>query len=388
MKQTIAVIFGGRSTEHDVSIITAISAIIKPLELSGKFSVVPVYITKDGAWYADSKLKDITIYQDGSLTAVLAKLRQVQLSFDDGLQFISPGIKQKKTAVDVVFPAMHGTYGEDGSLMGLLRMANVPFVGCDMAASSAAMDKVTSKLLAEAHGLPITKMKFFSKHVYDTQAQEIVTSINTNLTYPVFVKPAHMGSSIGLTKVDKPADLTDALEVAFHYDFSVLVEEGVHNLIEVTLPIMGNEEPVPALLEQPLLPEDGVFDFDTKYMKGGKKGKGAKTDAGNSAQGYSVLPAKLDDSLYQKAVTVGIEAYQAIGCEGYARIDMLIDGKTGDVFFNEINPLPGSLYAHNWRKAGLSSVELVEKLIAYGVERHARDSALSVTFDTSFLKQF
>lgn len=388
MKQTIAVIFGGRSTEHDVSIITALSTVIKPLELTDKYTVLPIYITKDGDWYMDDKLKDISLYTGGAIQDTLARLKRAQILFEDGLQIVSGGLKPKKTKIDIVFPAMHGTYGEDGSLMGLLRMANVPFVGCDMAGSAAAMDKITSKLLATANGIEITSMQFFTKSQFTESPEKILEILESELSFPVFVKPAHMGSSIGLTKVSEKAELHDALEVAFHYDTDVLVEEAVDNLIEVTLPIMGNDKPICALLEQPVLPEDGVFDFDTKYLKGGKKGKGGAKAGNDSAQGYSILPADIPKDLYEAAVQVGYDSYRAIGCSGYARIDMLIDSKTKKIYFNEINPLPGSLYAHNWKKAGVSNVELVEKLIGYAHERHEQANDLSVAFDTSFLSQF
>ena len=393
--KTIAVIFGGRSTEHDVSIVTALSAIIKPLELTQKYNVVPVYITKSGDWYSHDSLKDIATFTSGNVEESLAKLKPAQFSFDNGFQLVSSGLRAKKIEVDVVFPAMHGTYGEDGSLMGMLRMANVPFVGCDMAASAVAMDKGYSKQVAESYGLDVTKYVVFTKHEFETETKSILAKI-AKLKYPLFVKPAHLGSSIGLSKVDEESELQNALEVAVHYDNKVVVEEGVTDLIEVTLPIMGNDEPIPALLEQPILDEDGVFDFDTKYMQGGKKGStgspqegGAKSGKGtHGAQGYSHLPAKLDKKLYAKAEKLGLDAFKATGCQGLARIDMLIDSRTEVVYFNEINPLPGSLYAHNWKKAGISGVELVEKLIDYAVERHEKSNKLSVVFETSFLKQF
>ncbi len=394
--KTIAVIFGGRSTEHDVSIVTAISSIIKPLAITSKYRVVPIYISKAGTWYSHPSLADISTYTSGSIEDKLSKLKPVLVGLDGGLSIVEPGLRSKTTKIDVVFPSMHGTYGEDGSLMGLLRMASVPFVGCGMAASAAAMDKVTSKLLAQAQNLPVTDMVYFDKDEFLNHQKRVENAVNT-LKYPLFVKPAHMGSSIGLTRVNKKADLINALEVAFHYDGKVLVEEGVKDLVEVTLPVMGNEEPIPALLEQPVLPEGGVFDFDTKYMSGGKKGKGdlktkagAKVsgDVGKGSQGYSVIPAKLDKALYAKAVKLGIDSYKAVGCEGFARVDMLIDAKTNKLYFNEINPMPGSLYAHNWKKAGVSTVELVEKLIEYGEARHSRDANLSITFDNNFLSQF
>lgn len=390
--KTIAVIFGGRSAEHDVSIITALSAVIKPLELTKEYKIEAVYISKDGHWYWDERLKDVSLYQSGEIEDFMRKSPKIQLSFDDGLTLIkSPQFAGRKQyqKVDVVFPAMHGTYGEDGSLMGLLDMADVPYVGCGRQASSVAMDKVTSKLMVQAHKIPITKMKFFTATEYAQDHKGIHSFINKNLKYPLFVKPASLGSSIGITKVDSEKELANAIEVALHYDEKALVEEGVDNLIEVTVPIMGNEEPTAALVEQPLSPEDGVFDFETKYMNQGKGGKKTTPEgAKQGAQGYSNLPAKISKPLYESAEQTALNSYKALGCEGTARIDLLIDKKSKTVYFNEVNPLPGSLYAHNWRAAGVSNVDLVQKLVALAQERHSKRQKLNTTFSTNFLKQF
>ncbi len=168
------------------------------------------------------------------------------------------------------------------------------------------------------------------------------------------------------------------------------MEEAVDNLIEVTLPIMGNEDLTPALLERPLARAEDFFDFDTKYMHGGKKGKGgAKSGKGVSgSQGYSQIPAELPGAVYDEAIRVGLAVYRTLGCSGIARVDMLIDSKAKKVYFNEVNPLPGSLYAHNWAHAGVSKVSLVERLVALALERHAARATLTTTFDTNFLKQF
>jgi D-alanine-D-alanine ligase len=178
-------------------------------------------------------------------------------------------------------------------------------------------------------------------------------------------------------------ELRNALEVAGHYDNLVIVEEAVQNLIEVTLPIIGNEWPQPALLEEPMTKPEDFFDFDTKYMQGGKKGKGK-----GGAQGYSKLPADLPKELYDQAEKIGLDIYKAFGCSGTARVDMLIDSKAGTVYFNEVNPLPGGLYAHNWNKAGYSNVELVQKLIDFAKERYADRQSLTTTFSTNYLQQF
>ncbi len=384
MKKTVAVIFGGRSAEHDISIVTAIGSVLKPLELSQQYNVLPVYIAKDGSWYADMKLKDIQLFTTGGIEAFCAKTKKAQLLFDNGLVLIKSGLRAEKIKIDVVFPAMHGTFGEDGSLMGLLRMAHVPFVGCDMTASVIAMDKVLSKQVIMAASVPTPKFIHFSNSEFAAHQKAIFEQVEAaRLHYPVFVKPAHLGSSIGITRVIKPDDLQNAIEVAMHYDDTVLVEEAVTSLIEVTVPIMGNDELTPALVEQPLTKAEDFLDFDTKYMQGGKKGGGKR-----GAQGYSKLPADIPESLYNKALEVAKNAYKAIGCTGIARIDLLIDSKANKVYFNEVNPMPGDLYAHNWRQAGIAPVQLVTRLVELAEARFARQQQLEVTLTTNFLKQF
>ncbi len=389
--KTIAVIFGSRSAEHDISIVTALSSIIKPLEASKQFKVEAVYISKDGAWYWDEKLKDIKLYQTGQIDEFMRKAPKVQLQFDNGLTLVKSsqfaGRKAYKK-IDVVFPATHGTHGEDGELMGLLEMANVPYVGCDVPSSVIAMDKVLSKQIAKTNQILTPETVYFSKNDYTMYHEDILRTIKKNLTMPLFVKPARLGSSIGITKVDSEKELLNAIEVALHYDDKVLVEEAVHNLIEVTVPIMGNEELTPASVERPLSKEDGIFDFETKYMnqgKGGKKMGGAKA---SGSQGYSQVPADISKELYEKSLETALGVYKAVGCKGIARIDLLIDSKAKKVYFNEINPLPGSLYNHNWRASGVSNVELVTKLVQLAEERWIARQKLATSFTTNFLKQF
>jgi D-alanine-D-alanine ligase len=386
--KTIAVVFGGRSAEHDVSIVTAIAAIIKPLELTKQFNVEPVYIAKDGSWFWDEKLKDIKLYQTGAIEEFVQKAPKVHLLFDNGLVLVkSSQFAGRKTyrKIDVVFPAMHGTHGEDGELMAILDAANVPYVGCGLEASVIAMDKVLTKQVAEASGIPSTPWRWFYANDLSKNHKKTVDSLK-GLHYPLFVKPAHLGSSIGISRVEKESELVNALEVAAHYDDKVIVEQGVQNLIEVTLPIFGNDELTPALLERPLTKPEDFFDFDTKYMFGGKKGAGKGGKKG--AQGYSEIPAKLSKELYEKAEKTGLDVYIALGCSGIARVDMLIDSKTGEVFFNEVNPLPGDLYAHNWRAAGIAPVQLVIKLVDLATARFANRQKIATSFSTNYLKQF
>lgn len=386
-KPTVGVFFGSRSTEHDVSIVTAISSIVKPLKLTGKYTVVPVYISKDGKWYTDPALMDIATYTSGAIDSLLKKLKPLSLEIGGGLRLMQQGLRHKPVTIDIAFPATHGTHGEDGELMSVFELANIPYVGCGVQASVVAMDKVLAKQVASNHGIVVTKFVTASKSEYEADSKTWLDRIEKELHYPLFVKPPHLGSSIGISRVSSRTELVNAIEVALHYDTKVLVEEGVQNLTEVTLPIIGNEEPVPALLEKPLAQAEDFFDFETKYMQGGKKGKGNK-GAKSGSQGYSQIPADLPKALYQKAEETGLAVYKALGCSGIARVDMLIDSKIKQVYFNEVNPLPGGLYAHNWNKAGVSNVQLVQKLIDYAEARWQDQQKQNTHFTTSYLKQF
>ena len=386
--KTVLVIFGGRSPEHDVSIISALGSVIKPLEISGAYNIEAVYISKDGKWCWDNKLKSIKTFQNGQIDTLLANSAVPKVEFDGGLHLVKDltiGRKAKRK-IDIVFPVMHGSYGEDGSLMGLLEMANVPYVGCDVPSSAVAMDKVLAKQVAMASGLSTGKWVWLQRNVIDDRA-EVLDRIKS-LEYPLFVKPAHAGSSIGITKVDELSGLFNALEVAAHYDEKIIVEQAVGNLIEVTLPIMGNDTPEPAFLESPLVDASDFFDFETKYMNGGKKKGGAKVPGKQGAHGYSQLPADIPEALYKKAEKLGLDVYRALGCSGIARVDMLIDSKTKEVYFNEVNPMPGSLYAHNWREAGVSGVELVTRLLRLAEEKYNQKQQIQTSFATNYLKQF
>ncbi len=384
-KQTIAVIFGSRSAEHDVSIITAISTIIKPLELLAKYEVVPIYIAKDGKWYSDPILKDVSLYTSEKLDKYLNKTTPIAVQFNGGFRIIQPGFKNKQIDIDIVFPATHGTFGEDGDLMGILEMANVPYVGCDVPSSALCMDKVLARIVAGSEKVPQNKYQWFYSFEFKSNQDQVLTKLK-NLKYPLFVKPTHLGSSIAITKVSNKDELINAIEVAAHYDDKVIVEEAVENLVEVTVPIMGNSELTAANTEEPNQGEE-FFDFETKYIRGGKsKSKAAGGKQG--AQGYSHIPARLDADMRQQCIDIAKSVYRALGCAGIARVDLLIDKKTKDIYFNEVNPLPGSLYAHNWRSIGISNIELVDRLVNLGFERYTENQKKETTFKTNFLKQF
>jgi D-alanine-D-alanine ligase len=382
-KPSVAVIFGSRSSEHDVSIITALVSIIAPLELTGKYNVVPVYITKEGVWYSDPRLSDVELFSSGKIDSYLSKLKPISLSFDGGLTLIQPGLRTKQTKIDLVFPSLHGTYGEDGSIMGLFEMAGVAYVGCDKVASAICMDKVLARDVAGVAGVKMNKYEWFYGYDFEQNKDQVLKKLE-KLKYPLFVKPVHLGSSIAISKVSSKSELINAIEVALYYDNKVIVEEAVSNLVEVTIPLIGNSEILAANVEEPDQ-GDKFFDFDTKYMR---QGKSKANDSSKGAQGYSHIPARISEDMSAKAVEIAKRVYKAIGCSGITRVDLLIDSKTKDIYFNEANPLPGSLSIHNWKTVGISNIELVEKLIAYAQERFTQNQKLNTTFATNFLKQF
>jgi len=376
--KTVAVIFGGRSAEHDVSIITAHIPIIDSLLASGQFDVWPVYIAKDGAWYADKAMNKLDFFKQDNFEQALKKFKRVTLSLSNGLAITWPGLRPKTVKIDVAFPAMHGTYGEDGTLMGLLRFADVPFVGCDIEASVIAMDKVLAKQVTEPLGIPSVPYIWFTAADWEQNDKALLSQALRKLEWPIFVKPVHLGSSIAITKANNEAELKNAIEVALHYDDKVIVERGVENLIEVTLPILGNDELELAHVEQPLAT---FFGFEEKYLQSGKKGSG-----GVNTQ-YSNIPAKISPQLMSKVQELGKQTYRAIGASGIARIDFLIDSKTNQLYMNEINTLPGSLYHHNWRQKGVSGIELVTKLINLAEQRFASQKKTNYIFRSEILKK-
>ncbi len=379
MKQTVAVFFGGRSAEHDVSIITGHVPIIKSLLVSGRYEVIPVYIAKDGSWYSEPEMNDFAYFQK-DLEQKLSKLKPLDISVSGGFTLIWPGLRPKRVKIDIAFPAMHGTYGEDGSLMGVFRMANVPFVGCDLIASAVAMDKALTKQALQAEDVPVVPFVWFDRANWAADKKQYLDKI-AKLNYPLFVKPVHLGSSIAITKVKDAEELENAIEVALHYDEKVLVEEGVENLIEVTLPLMGNDEVRPANIERPLNKAE-FFDFHDKYLAGGKK------VGGDASQGtYSELPAKIAKKQADDVLKYGIQTYKTLGCTGIARVDFLIDSKSGQVYVNEVNTLPGGLYDHNWRSVGVSGVELVTTLVDLAQERWKENQGTVYTFKSDILSK-
>ena len=286
----------------------------------------------------------------------------------------------KSIVIDLAFPALHGSYGEDGTIQGMFEMLGIPYVGCDVPSSAISMDKALTKIMMRDAGIPTTKFIHFYKKDWAAGKQAIIDQIK-QLRWPVFIKPVHLGSSIGIAKV-KPGDEKDLefrIEVALHYDNKVLAEEGVENVMDVTCCVIGNDELTASVLQESTFASD-LFDFEEKYLKGG----GAQL---GKSQGGVVIPARLDAGVTSAIQNTAKDVYRALGCSGIARMDFLLDKTTGKFFANEVNPLPGTLYHHLWKASGVELNQLLEKLIKFAQEKYQQKRSVTFTFESNVLKQ-
>lgn len=379
--KNIGVFFGSRSTEHDISIITG-EFIISGLKKLG-YEATPIYINREGEWMIGGGLDKLSVFIDPeterkTLADEGYKSYFIDLKSSRGkIVFRKKGVFGKKITIDLAFPAFHGAYGEDGTIQGLFEMLDVPYVGCNVPSSAISMDKAFTKQICSSDGIPVVKSVAFNDSEWNSEKDKIIKKIG-ELKYPLFVKPVHGGSSIGISKVkEADNDLHDKIEVALHYDNKVIVEEGVPNLMDVTCCIIGNDELHASLLQEAIFQAD-LFDFEEKYLKDGG------SQLGKSESGI-VIPARVSDEKKKEIQDMAKAAYRAIGCSGIARIDFLLNKESGELFMNEINPLPGTLYHHLWQEEGIKFEELLTKLIGFAEERYQNKKKIFYGFKSSVL---
>jgi D-alanine-D-alanine ligase len=340
-KIRIGLIFGGRSAEHEISILSA-SSVFKNIDKK-KFEVISIYIDRGGKW---RRVENPLIGQD--------KLNKGQaFSFLPWHQNSS----LNPFKADVYFPLLHGPYGEDGTIQGLFEMANVPYVGAGVLASSLGMDKAKMKFIFKAKGLPVVNFLIIHELEWQKQKEEFLEKIKKNFNFPIFIKPSNLGSSIGISKVKENSKLVPAIENAFQYDRKILVEKGIDGR-EIECSVLGNDEPQ-ASLPGELIPFREFYDYEDKYIEGKTKFK---------------IPAPLTDYQTKEVQRLAIEAFKAIECSGMARVDFFIENKTDNIYINEVNTIPGfteiSMYPKMWEASGISYPKLIEKLIELAFERH------------------
>ncbi|MDP1706278.1 MAG: D-alanine--D-alanine ligase family protein [bacterium] len=378
----IGVFFGSRSPEHDISVITG-QLIIKGLREAG-YEATPVYLDKKGDWRIDPVLAEISFFQKPHWEENLKKIGNFSLDLEASkrqLIFRSRKLlSTKPIVIDFAFPAFHGQNGEDGTAQGLFELANVPYAGCDLPSSAITIDKVLTKLLYEKFSIPTTKFVYFSKIEWQENQSKLLKEIK-KLHFPIFIKPARLGSSIGIARVKNQEELLFAIEVALHYDEKVLAEVGVENMMDVTCAVLGDPAIglVPSLLQESVFSQQ-FFSYEDKYLKGG----GAQL---GKAQESIIIPARLDKRTTEKMRQTAVDVFRIFGCSGTARIDFLYDQKIKKFFVNEINTLPGTLYHHLWKASGVSFSELLRKLVEVGQFRHQRNNKKISVFRSDVLKK-
>ena len=388
MKIRVGVIFGGESVEHEVSIISAIQAMNKMD--TEKYDIIPIYITKDRKWYTGEILKEIENYSDPGLINKYAK--QVVLYENNG-KFVlqsKKGLKRVVKEIDIAFPIVHGTNVEDGVLQGYLQSIGIPFVGSNVYASVVGQDKLYMKEVFEHQELPICDYTWF----YDTDYEEDNTKILKDikkLGYPVIVKPATLGSSVGIKTAHNETEVKDAIEEAVRYDNKIIVEKLVENLMEVNISVLGNYENQQVSAIEQVMPTKDFLTYEDKYIGSSKvKGKlGAKFKSSKGMVSASrVVPAKLDKKLKESVEDIAVKAFKALGSSGVVRIDFLVDKDTNKPYINEINSIPGSLAFYLWEPIGKEYTDLLDEMINIGIRDYKKRISKTHSFDSNILKGF
>lgn len=378
MKKKVGVIFGGRSVEHEVSVITGLQ-VIENIDKS-KYDVIPIYIDKEGKWLTGDSLLKFKNFKDKNLN----DLKEVITTpiYNDKSIYSHPkniGFLGKKLieGIDIIFPAVHGTNGEDGTLQGLLELLNIPYVGAGVLASSVGMDKILMKAVFEHYNLPIVDYTWFFRSKWEEDREEVIKDIEAKLEYPVFVKPANLGSSVGISKAKDKDKLIQAIEIAIRYDRKIIVEKSIESPREINCAVMGYDNKVKAsLCEEPLGWEE-LLSYEDKYVKSNTKG--AKGDR-------RIIPADIDEALVKEIEDVAKRAFMSIDCKGNARIDFLIN-QEGKVFINEINTQPGSVAYYLWDPMGISFKDLVNELIDIALITHEDKDKNMYSYDVDLFNK-
>lgn len=381
MKIKVALMFGGKSVEHEISIISALQA-AQSIDRE-KYEVIPVYISKAGDLFVGERVGDIEAYKN--IKALLADSTPVTMARIGGRVAIMK--LQKKLFesgiydyIDVAFPVVHGTNVEDGTLAGYLNMLGVPFVGCDVLSAALSMDKYAMKPIFKDNGIPVLDCCLFNTDEFSGDEDAVIAKIEEKIGYPVIVKPVNLGSSVGISKADNREKLSEALADAFSYARRVLVERAIVNLTEINCSVLGNDRRARASVCERPVGSDEILSYEDKYIGGGKS-SGSK----GMASTKRVIPADITDEQTAKIQDYAVRAFKALGCCGVSRIDFMIDNDSGEIFLNEINSIPGSLSFYLWEPVGVKYTELLDEMISLALERDRETGRITYAFDTNVL---
>jgi D-alanine-D-alanine ligase len=353
-KLRVGVIYGGRSGEHEVSVASAAS-IFKYLD-PGRYEAVPIRIEKNGRWAlaasAPTAISAGEVIAQGHVTA---------------LETIEPTAAVTGTGLDVIFPVLHGPYGEDGTVQGLLELVNVPYVGAGVLGSAVGMDKAVMKTLFASAGLPIVKHLVVLRRDWERDAAAVTARVGRDLQYPVFVKPANLGSSVGISKARSNTELREAMDVALQFDRKIVIEAAVPNAREIECAVLGNDDPE-ASVPGEIIPSREFYDYEAKYLDEGSR---------------AIIPAPLTEAEAAEIRRLSVDAFRAVDGAGMSRVDFLLSRDTGETFLNEVNTIPGftiiSMYPKMWEASGLPYPALLDRLITLALERHAEKQQLKTS---------
>jgi D-alanine-D-alanine ligase len=381
-KVRVGVIYGSRSVEHEVSVITALQA-MSALDPS-RYEVVPLYITKEGEWLTGEALRKLETYQtlaDArrglSRATILPFPNDGALQLEERSRWLPIG-GAARLAIDVAFPCIHGTYGEDGTLQGLLELARIPYVGCGVLASALGMDKIVMKSVFRAADLPVLDCAVVRRDEWRAAPDQVVSRVAATIGFPAFVKPANLGSSVGISRAIDAVSLKQAIDIAVNYDRRALVEHALDGAVDVNCSVLGNDTDVQvSVCEQPVSWEQ-FLSYEDKYIRGGK------------SQGMKGLNRRIPAPISAEATTrvqrLAIQAFQAIDASGVARVDFLLTPDE-QVYVNEINTLPGSLAFYLWEASDLPFPRLLDRLVEFALTRSTAQKDLTFSFDSSLLRK-
>ena len=384
MKKQLGVIFGSRSCEREVAIISAVQ-MMRHADPE-KYDVVPVYIDENGNWYTGEPLKDIESYKPfrpdrAGITKVFPDLTSgsgALLAHRKGSGLLAKDKVEMVARVDVYVVVMHGLNGEDGTLQGLLELANVPYTSSGVGASALGMDKILMKQFFKGADLPVLPGLSCSRREFEKNRKAVLAKVESELGFPVFVKPANLGSSIGVSRADDAASLEESLELAFEYDRRVLVEKGLDKPIELNCSVLGYDDEVSASPIEMPVNQDEFLDFKDKYLaSGGSKGM---------ASLHRVLPAPIEDDLKEEIQALSCRIFRLMDCKGVVRIDYMFDRASGKLYITEINTIPGSLSFYLWENAGMPYAELIDRMVACAEKAHAEKNRANYAFTSDILK--
>lgn len=382
MKIRIGVFFGGKSVEHEVSIISAIQMMENLNE--DEYDIVPVYISKDNKFYTSKYLRNIKEYKD--IDALKNKSQEVYFTCDDDTLVVNKknGIMKKELArIDVVFPVVHGVNVEDGTLQGFLEMYNIPYVGSDTCASAVGMNKIIFKKVMVASNIPVIEYETLSAKEFEDDADKAYDKIMRTLTLPIIAKPANLGSSVGIEVIRSKDEFNKKMQNVFEFCEDVLIERCVENMKEINCSVIGNvSEQETSVLEEPIK-ADEILSYKDKYMNGAKSSK-SSSNSGMASLSRKI-PAEITKSQEQEVYELAIKTFKALNCEGVVRVDFIIDNDTQKVYVNEINTIPGSLSYYLWEPKGLYYNKLLDKVIRYALIRKERKNKITYSTDVNIL---